>query len=371
MPTVGVVLVAAGLGTRLGRGVPKALVEVSGSTILERSLGSITRFNPKTICVAAPIGFAAEVEAIVKDSGIAATVVEGGPTRMASVANALAKLGDVDVVLIHDAARPETPVEVFERVAALVEKTGDGVVPVLPTVDTTVIVEDGVITEATDRETLFRVQTPQGFPAAEFRSAISATLGNFTDDASVWRAHGGTVRTVAGDEKSLKITTEGDLKGFAGSNRVGIGTDTHAFSDSTGLRLGLLDWPNEPGLAGHSDGDTVAHALCDALLSAAGLGDLGSNFGTSDPAYAGAAGEVFLRETLKRVRAAGFEPLGASVQVVAAKPKIGPRRAEMEGALTTHLGFPVTVSATTTDGLGFTGEGKGITAVAVAHLSKH
>ena len=149
--------------------------------------------------------------------------------------------------------------------------------------------------------------------------------------------------------------------------RIGIGTDTHAFSDSTGLRLGLLDWPNEPGLAGHSDGDTVAHALCDALLSAAGLGDLGSNFGTSDPAYAGAAGEVFLRETLKRVRAAGFEPLGASVQVVAAKPKIGPRRAEMEGALTTHLGFPVTVSATTTDGLGFTGEGKGITAVAVAH----
>ena len=105
---------------------------------------------------------------------------------MASVSNALAKLDDVDVVLIHDSARPETPVEVFERVAALVEKTGDGVVPVLPTVDTTVIVEEGVITEAVDRDTLFRVQTPQGFPAAEYRSAISATLGNFTDDASVF-----------------------------------------------------------------------------------------------------------------------------------------------------------------------------------------
>ena len=369
MPTVGVVLVAAGSGTRLGRGVPKVLVEVSGTSILERSLVSISRFKPKTICVAAPIGFTAEVQAILKGSGVIATVVEGGQTRMASVSNALAKLEDVDVVLIHDSARPETPVEVFERVAALVEKTGDGVVPVLPTVDTTVIVEEGVITEAVDRDTLFRVQTPQGFPAAEYRSAISATLGNFTDDASVWRAHGGTVRTVAGDEKSLKITTERDLTGFVGPDRVGIGTDTHAFSDSTKLRLGLLEWRGEPGLAGHSDGDVVAHALCDALLSAAGIGDLGSNFGTDDPVYAGESGDVFLRETLKRVRSAGFEPLGASVQVVATKPKIGPRRAEMEDALTSLLGFPVTVSATTTDGLGFTGEGKGITAVAVAHLS--
>ena len=391
MPSTAVIVVAAGSGARLGFGLPKALVPLNGVSLLRRALGPIVERGDLAVIVA-PETHLAQAEQEARTAGLAAercVVVAGGISRQESVARGLSALqahplgAGVDVVLVHDAARALAPRELFDSVETAVRADSCGVVPALEVVDTIKSVDSvGAVTGTVDRSILRRAQTPQGFPRAAFEAAHREVTAEHTDDVALFADHGGYVRTVTGDELALKITTPADLDWAIGTigaphgstigpaQRVGIGLDAHAFSTDPNAELWLagLLWPNEPGLDGHSDGDVAAHALVDALLGAAGLGDIGGMFGTDDPALAGARGEVFLKHARAKVEAAGWRILSASVEIVGNRPKIGPRRTEAETLLSTLLDAPVSLAATTSDGLGLSGEGRGIGASAVVLL---
>lgn len=377
-----VVVVAAGSGTRLGIGVAKAFVPVAGEPMLTRAVRTVfTLAEPTFVVVVAPAARLDECRALVAAVagpavGLTA-VVAGGTDRHASVQAGLDALpGGIEWVGVHDAARCLTPATQFDAVFVRARETGDGVVPALPVTDTVKRVDADVVVETVDRSALVGVQTPQVFPLAALRDAYAVAVRSETDDAGVFRAAGGTVRTVAGDADAFKITTRWDLAraealvssragtAAAAVVRVGLGVDVHAFDAASPCRVGLLDFPGEAGLSGHSDGDAVAHAVCDALLSAGGLGDIGGRFGTSDPRYAGASGEVFVRGAVELLRSAGLVPTSVTVQVVGNRPRIGSRRDEMQAALAAVVGAPVAVSGTTTDGLGLTGRGEGLAAIA-------
>jgi 2-C-methyl-D-erythritol 4-phosphate cytidylyltransferase/2-C-methyl-D-erythritol 2,4-cyclodiphosphate synthase len=387
--TVGVIVVAAGAGTRLGAELPKAFVSLGGTSILQRALEQVFGMSePAQVVVVVPEEQLTLAQDQLRSTAGAAieyaSVVTGGASRQSSVAAGLQALWpDVGVVLVHDAARPFTPSALFDAVVAKVRSSGQGVIPGIPVADTLKRTDNEVALETVDRSVLSFIQTPQGFPRLELAGSYAAATEDYTDDAAVFAAAGHTVRIIQGDALAFKITTPWDLRRAEqlvaqgsvpepvdGPNlRSGIGIDIHAYDESVPLWLGGLHWPDEPGLAGHSDGDALSHAICDSLLSAAGLGDLGSRFGTSDPRFADARGEVFLRATLELVTGAGFAVANVAVQVIGNRPRLAARRGELEKHLSEVVGAPVSVSATTSDGLGFTGAGEGLAAIATALLS--
>jgi len=368
------IIAAAGSGERLGADRPKAFVQIAGRTLLEHAYISLSSVVDE-IVIAAPAGWEAEVRKIVGESS---KVVIGGATRSASISNALEAISpDINLVLVHDAARALASSALARRVLDALVAGEVAVIPAVPVSDTIKsITREGYVSLTPDRTFLRAVQTPQGFTRSILMRA-HARGEEATDDAALVEGLGEQVKVIDGEARAMKITTAQDLTtahhfldGDRESDfRTGIGSDAHAFSQdpTRALQLACLSWPGEIGVEGHSDGDVAAHAICDALFSAAQIGDLGSNFGVDDPKYSGASGATLLTEALRRVREAGFEIANVSVQVIGNRPKIGPRRREASEAISLALGgAPVAISATTTDGLGMTGEGKGLAAVATA-----
>ena len=375
LPKSAAIIAGAGMGHRLGAEIPKALIQIQGITLLERAFTSLSKVVDE-IVITAPEGYEEQFKAIV---GQSAEVVTGGVLRSDSIRVALKALSpSVESVLIHDAARALASSALAARVLGELQSGQSAVIPVLKVIDTIKEIDrDGFVRATPDRSSLVAAQTPQGFNRQVLERAHSAS-DDATDDAALVEAIGVKVKTIDGEASAFKITTKEDIGQalllLSPSNRnfkVGLGVDAHAFSSDQDRKLWLagLLWPEQIGVDGYSDGDVAAHAICDALFSAAGLGDLGSNFGVDDPKYQGASGETLLKEAFGKITSAGYEIGNVSVQIVCNKPKIGPRRAEAIKALSKALGgAEVSVSATSTDGLGFTGQGLGISALATALL---
>jgi len=368
------IIAAAGSGERLGAHLPKALFQVAGQTLVEHAFSALSPVVDFLV-ITAPAGYE---DSFQKLFGESALIVTGGATRSSSVKLALAAIpDDVEFILVHDAARSFASTALAERVLDELANGESAVIPAIAVSDTIKRVDQaGNVIDTPDRSSLRAVQTPQGFRRELLLRAHGDGIDG-TDDASLVEALGARVKVIAGEIGAFKITTIEDIARayhFIGSPKdrefkVGIGVDAHAFSTDPRRKMFLaaLAWEDEIGVDGHSDGDVAAHAICDALLSAASLGDLGSNFGVSDPRYADASGELLLRETLSKVESSGFKISHVSVQIVANRPKIASRRSEAISAISSALGgASVSVSATTTDGLGFTGEGRGISAIATA-----
>ncbi len=373
---VAVIIAAGGSGERLNAKVPKALVQLAGKTLIEHAVANMAPVANQII-VAAPPGFEDQFQDLL---GSEVTVVTGGNSRTRSVKNALTRVDEENnYVLVHDAARALATVNLAMRVIDSLRAGEKAVIPGLEVSDTIKRVNaNNYATKTPTRSKLRAIQTPQGFARKVLIKAHSSS-NDLTDDAGLVEERGVEVKVIPGEERAMKITTKQDLAiaenllvGSVDSRmRVGIGTDAHVLSNNKERPLWLagLHWPDEVGLDGHSDGDVAAHAICDALFSAAGLGDLGSNFGTDDMKYAGASGVKLLTETVERVHAAEYSINNVSLQIIGNHPKIASRREEVKKVLSAALGdAAISVSATTTDGLGITGEGRGISAIATALL---
>jgi len=373
--SVTALIVAAGKGERLGGGVPKQYRMLAGKPLLRWAIEPFLH-HPAIRHVRVVIGSGQEQLATTALDGVdLGPLIEGGAERSDSVRAGLQAVR-ADAVLIHDAARPFCPSDVIDRLVASLE-FHDGATPVLPVGDTLARAGDQ-LDEPVDRSGLVRVQTPQAFRTEALRKAYALWSGaSPTDETTVLRAAGMAVAAVAGDPALDKLTTAADWaraeQWLAGAlvPRTGMGFDVHAFMGEGPIMLGGVAVPYTRGLAGHSDADVVLHAITDALLGAAGLGDIGEHFPPTEPRWKGASSDLFLSHAAALVRSDGAIIDHVDCTIIAEEPKVGPHRNAMRERIAEILGVQVdqvSVKATTTEGLGFTGRREGIAAQAVASI---
>ena len=380
------VVPAAGAGRRMGLATAKQYLNLGGRPILVHAVQALAGWpGLRGIVVACPPHGVERTSGLFEGAGLSKVlrVVAGGEERQDSVRLGLEALIEAkpdDVVFVHDAVRPFPPVDRFPALRDAAYP--DGALFAIPSQDTLKREADGASAETLSRNRVWQAQTPQAFPVGLLREALRlAADSGFkgTDDASLVEALGRRPRFVAGDSRNIKVTTPEDLRLaralLAGGHvdpwglHVGHGYDVHRLVAGRKLVLGGVEIPHHLGLLGHSDADVLAHAVADACLGAAGLGDIGRHFPDTDPAWAGACSLDLLARVAQRLDARGLRPLRVDATVIAERPKVAGFIPEMETNLARSLGLPqgrVTVKATTTEGLGFEGRMEGISSHAIA-----
>lgn len=366
---ISAILCAAGSGSRAGFSGNKVLRELNGLPVLLYSVSAFAA-TADEILIACREEDRTRIDALLSPFPHARTVI-GGRTRTQSVYSAL-QAAQGDIVLIHDAARPFVTRKIIWDCIVCVRQFGSGVCA-LPATDTTVLAEDGRIVSVPARKDVFTVQTPQGFLRDELLRAYTAAFSeeredDFTDDSGVYAAYIAPPHIFLGDRANKKLTYPED---FAPAERAGFGVDTHAFGEGDHIVLGGVRIPHTRGLVAHSDGDVLVHALMDALLSAAGLRDIGHYFPDTDARFAGADSMALLAEVVQLVKEHGLAPKNVSLTILAQRPRLAPHIGAMKANLAAALSLPpdaVGIAAGTNEHLGYVGEEKGITCFAMVLL---
>ncbi len=372
------VIVAAGSGKRFGSAVPKQFVELAGRKVIDWSVDAFRAIPAvdRIVVVTPPYGGDAPAYFWTPPSGV--VVVPGGARRQDSVFSGVIAAEGSEFVLVHDAARPMVSGGLIERVMQGTVAVG-AAIPVIPVRDTIKTVSGrSVIEETVPREWLRLSQTPQGFRRKEL-IAVLESAGDVTDESMAMEEAGREVLAVPGDPLNIKITSPGDhliLESLAASrteSRSGLGLDFHPFDDDVPLVLGGCRIRSERGLAGHSDGDAVLHAVIDALLSASRLGDVGVHFPPGGIRWKDADSSVLLEHVADMVGNDGWWVRQLDVTVVADEPRISPMRNEVIRRMAEILRIPpdrIWVKGTTTNSLGDIGRGKGLGCIAYVELRR-
>jgi len=378
---VSAIIVAGGRGVRVGSGVPKQLLEIGGASILRHSVLACDG-HPAVheLVVVLPAHLMPSGQALVGETQRPCRIVSGGARRQDSVRAGFAAVAPgADVVLVHDAARPFVTSDVIDRVIAAAVETG-AAIPAVAVADTVkrAAVEGGLrsVLKTVPREELWLAQTPQGFRRDVLARAVAAgeSAVDATDEARLVELAGGTVAIVDGDRRNVKITTADDVaeaKTRMGTGRVGTGYDLHQLVGGRPLTLAGVTVPSLSGPLGHSDGDVVCHALTDAVLGAAGAGDIGQMFPNTDPQWKDAPGLDLLSRALVEVRARGWRVVNADVTVILERPKLAPHLPAIREQLAACLGVTVdavSVKGKTNEGVDAVGRGEAIASHAVVLL---
>ncbi len=363
------VLLCAGGSVRMG--FDKLMEPIAGKNAIERSMDALIAGGAEEIVFAVSPSTRGFVESLA--CTVPKKIVEGGVLRSESVKNALEAIGRADIVAIHDAARCMVSPETVRESIASAERFGSGVVA--GNVTDTIMQLEGETVLPLDRSKLIRMQTPQTFRFERIKAAYeTGDLSAVTDDCALYIAAGYTPHFVCkeGEAANRKLTTGEDWQlALATYARFGTGYDTHRLVEGRRLILGGVEIPFEKGLLGHSDADVLTHAIMDALLGAASLGDIGRLFPDSDAAYAGADSVGLLREVVRRIEALGLKVAHVDATVICERPKIKPHAAEMAVRLAAAMRVAsdaVSIKATTTEGMNDEGKGLCISASAIASL---